>query len=788
MLKNYLVVALRALKRQRGYTALNVIGLSAGLACAVLILLFAQHELSYDQFHNHADRTYRVYQERPGAAGSDVWQTTSPAVASTLASSSPQVEAVTTVGAVYKPVLSVGDRYFTDAGLYADASFFDVLTFPLLDGDPATALAEPGGLVLTESFARKVFGDADPMGQTLSFRGERTHTVTGLMADVPDASHAQFEYVLPILADPFYVEGLGNPPWRNNGWFTYAVLGEVASPARVEDQMGTVINRALAEAGADDQTTFRLHPLTDIHLRPAGGGGALAQVHLFLGIGVLVLLLACVNYTNLAVAQSFSRRREVGVRRAIGAQRGQLVTQFLGESLVTAAIAGVVAVGLAYAVRPVFEDLVGEEIALDPTNPLFLFGLLGLVVVVGLAAGLYPALVAAAQRPSQALRGSHAPASQGRLQKGLIVFQYAVSVALVAGGLTVLNQVRFMQEADLGYDREHVLVVEVDDEAVGQRFDALRADLARDPSVLAVAYSRHLPTYVGSQQEASGWEGSQGQTLPTLTTSISGDFLETHGVDVIAGRGFAGAASDTLGTPVALLTESAASAMGWAPEEAIGQPFDFTDDAGRRTIVGVVRDIHAGSIQNPLAPLILTPERHPTGFLSAKVRPGDLPATLAHVKRVVSRYSVFPADVQFMDDEFDQLYQDEAQLGKVIGFFTALALVIAALGLFGLAAHAATRRRKEVGVRKVLGASVGRLVALLTRDMVVLVGVAFLVGAPVAYVAAGWWLDGFVYRADPGPAVFLAAGGLALGVALLAVSYHTIRAATADPVRALRAH
>ncbi len=789
MLKNYLMTALRTLAHQKGYAALNVAGLAVGLACFALIALFVRDELAYDRFHEKADRTYRVIQRRVTTTGPTHWSVTSPALATMIRDRYPEVVATTTVGTTYKPMLRRGDRFYEDDGILTDAAFFDVFTFPLLQGDPKTALADPGGIVLTETMARTLFGDADPMGQTLLYRDEGPHTVTGVMADVPETSHLTFQYILPIASDEFYREGLGKPVWNNNGWYTYAVLAEGASAAPVEAGLKAFVDANMADQPAEDRTTFLFQPLTEIHLRPPVGmhsDGDLGQVRLFMGIGLLILLLACVNYTNLAVAQSLRRRHEVGVRQALGAHRWQLIAQFLGESLLTTFLAGLVALGLAYLLRPVLESLVERPIALDVGGTVLVPGLLALVVVVGILAGFYPALVATSQRPVQTLRGE----TGGRrgplwIQRALIVGQYAASIALVAGGLVVLHQIRFMQNQDLGYDRDHVLTIQADDEAISQSFPAIRDALLQDPRVVAVGYSKHLPTNVGNFQEMSGWEGSGDERLQTMTTSVDYDVLDVHGIDVVAGRGFS-PETDALGAPVALVNETVVRTLGWTPEEAVGQTFEFSDGEGTRTIVGVIGDIHVNSIRSPLEPLVLTLDRNPTGYISAKVRPDDLPGTIAMAERVIAAHSSYPFVYAFMDDQFDKLYAQEARLGDTIRFFALLAFLVASLGLFGLTAYAAARRAKEVSIRKVLGASVGRLVLLLTRDTVLLVVLSFTVGAPLAYVAASRWLQAFTYHIEPGAGLFLVAGGSALAAALLAVSLHVVRAATVDPVHALR--
>ena len=797
MLKNYFIIALRNLLKQKLYSFLNIGGLAVGLACFILILLFVQHELSYDRFHEKGDQIYRVVQERPTSTGLIYWAETSPALANALLEEFPEVIMVTTVGQTDNPLLTLGDDHYQEEGILADARFFDIFTFPLLRGNPKEALVETNSIVLTETLAHKIFGDEDPMGQTLLYQNGEAHIVTGIIADVPETSHLQFSYILPAQSHVWYRNGLDKPIWYNNGWYTYVVLSEGAEAGHVEEKLRALIEVGLADWRPEDRMKFMFQPLADIHLHSGQmstfsfeKSGDIKYVYLFSFIGFVILLLACINYTNLAIARSIKRAREVGLRKVIGAAKGQLISQFLGESVFMAFLALMLALVVAPLLLPFFGHLLERPLAMDYLdNGLLLPGLLLLVLLVGLLSGSYPAFFMVSLRPVQALAGKQ----QGRIshfwvQRWLIVGQYAVSIILVVGSMVVHEQMQFMRNQELGYDREHILTIQANDPALSQKYSSLRNAWLRDSRVVEVSYSAFLPTDVDHTQGMFGWEGSsEGELLSTTHISVDYDFLNVYGIELVAGRGFSRTfGTDTLGAPIALINEATAHVLGWAPEEALGKQFGYTDGRGRRTIIGVIKDFHFNSIHSALGPLVLTLDRNPTGYISAKVRPEDLPGTIALFERTVKQFSPYPFAYQFLDDSFDQLYKREARLGEMFGFFTILALLIASLGLFGMAAFTAEQRTKEIGIRKVLGASVAGVVALLSKDFIRMVLVAVVIASPVAWYAMDRWLQDFVYHIHMQWWMFALAGALALLISLLTISFQSIKAALTNPVESLR--
>lgn len=795
MIRNYFKIAWRNIRRSPGYSLINIFGLATGLACFILILLFVQHEFSYDGFHKKADRIYRVVQKRPTPDGANYWAVTSPAMAGTLLREFPEVVAATAVMETFNPLLSLGDQHFREQGILADTAFLSIFTFPLLEGNPKTALKDPAGIVLTRSLAQKIFGEKNPIGRTLLYRGQNPHVVTGIMPDVPETTHLRFNYILPIQSDEYYRNCVTKEAWFNNGLYTYAVLAKGATAQQAEGKMSAYIERNLADWRKENRMTFLFQPLEDIHLKSGQlitfdfeKSGSFRYVCIFLAIGFLVLLLACINYMNLAVARSVRRTREIGLRKVIGAWRHQLIGQFLGESMIMSLMAMILALGFVHLLLPFFSQLVERPIGLDYFgNPVLLPGLLTLTILVGLLSGSYPAILITSLRPIRALSGKEGKfTGRFRIQRVLIVGQYAVSMVLVLGSFVIARQMQFVQSRELGYNRENILTIQINDPALGKRYASIREELLQDPQIVGMSYSNFLPTNVERNQNLFDWEGSEGRLLPSHTVGIDYDFLKVYGIDLVAGRGFSREfGTDTLGAPLALINEATVKALGWTPEEAVGKDFGYSDGRGRRTIIGVVKDFHYNSVHNALGPLVLTLDKESTGYISARVRPENLPQTIACFKDAVGEASPYPFEYQFLDSKFDQLYKADARLGGMVRFFTVLAFLIASLGLFGLAAYAAGQRIKEISVRKVLGASVTGVVALLSKDFIRLILISIVIATPVSWYALNRWLEDFVYRIEIRWWMFVVTGLLAVTIALFTVGLQSVRAALTNPAENL---
>ncbi|GAB5519395.1 MAG: ABC transporter permease [Rhodothermales bacterium] len=797
MLKSYWTIAWRNLQRHKGYALVNVVGLTLGLICFLLMAVFVQHELRYDRFHEDGDSIFRIVQQRPTSSGFQYWTATSPALANALVENYPEVERSSTVGEVYTPLLSYGQAHYTDAGIYADERFLSLFSFEVLQGDAETALQDPGSIVLTQSMAQKLFGDANPMGQVLTFQNEGLHTVTGVVADPITTSHLSFAYILPAMNHRWYVSGVDRSIIYNNGWYTYVKLQDGVPGRQLEEKFNADLQELLVEWAPENRMTFFAQPLHDIHLHwpqyqtmSFETSGNIRYVYFFVLLAVIVLGLACINYANLAVARSLGRGREVGMRKVSGASRSQILWQFINESVVMAALALSMALLLLPFVLPLMGELLGRSLSFaDLDLRIVAVLLVGLPLLIGGLAGVYPAVLMMATRPMDALTGRlNRARRQLGLQEVLVVAQYATSVVLVMGSVVVYQQLQFVQDQDLGYDREQIVAVRANDVAIGEQFKSIRERWLQNPYIEGVSYSKFVPTRIGNMQGIVGWEGGpEDGRVSAQTTSADHDFMDVYGMDIIAGRGFSQAfATDTLGAPGVIINETAAADIGWTPEEALGKTFFLTDGQGQRTVIGVMADVHVNSVHNDLQPFVLTLDQYPTGYLSVKVRSEQMRETLAMLEETIQAVTPYPVEYQFMDDHFAQLYAQEQQAGQLVGVFTILALVIASMGLFGLAAYHTRRRTKEIGVRKVLGASTHTLIALLSADFLKLVLVAFVIAVPVSYIAVQQWLDAFTYRIDLGLGLFLGVGAVVLLVALATVSSHTLKTATADPVDSLR--
>ena len=781
MLTNYFKIAYRNLKRHKGYAFINVAGLAVGMACCVLIGRYVADERSYDRFHENADRTYRLTV--------DGYASVQPPAAPALEQDYPGlVEHAVRFWPIKAPatVRSEGRAFAERRISFADPDVFDVFSYPMRAGNPDEALAAPWTIVLTASMAQKYFSDANALGKTLQFWGQDVE-VTGVIADVPANTHYPFDALVSMASlESLFGEMMANWTWTD--FYTYVLLQEGTSAGQLDAALlpfyGRHTDAPLPPPG--------LQALTDIHLysdlqKEVTPGGNTAYLYLLVMIALLVLMVAGVNFMNLATARSLGRAKEVGMRKALGARRPQLVGQFLGEAVLLSLAALLVALLLAELALPLFNSVAGKNLSLGyGESGLVVLALIGLALVVGLGAGIYPAFFLSRFHPATVLKGKTPRASGLTLRKELVVFQFAVSIGLVAGAIVVQQQRAYLQSKNLGFDQERVVVTEAGN--YGPFVEALR----RQPGVASVAATREVP-------------GQRFQTLPIRTEAMPADsaldvrvmgvdygLIETMGIQIVEGRPFS-LEQGTDGQQAFLVNEAAARVLGTDVSGRLAL-YNFAEDGAtfevvkEGDVVGVTEDFNYASLHGSVEPLVIhLVTGEDVGQVAVRLRPGDVRAGLAQVEAAWQATNPGdPFDYFFLDSYLEAQYRAEEQLSQVFGGFTALALLIAAFGLFALAAFTATQRTKEIGVRKVLGASVFGLVALLSKDFAKLVLIAFVIAVPMAYLAMQQWLADFAYRIDLGVGVFLLAGGLALAVALAAVSYHAIRVARADPVESLR--
>ena len=780
MLANYLKVAWRNLVRHKGYSFINIFGLAVGLGSCLMILLWVRDERSYDRFHANAPDIYRVIVQlaAPGG-GSESIAVLPPNLGPALKAEFPEIRQAARHLYVGQQIVAYGEkRFYEDNVSLVDSEFLQMFSFPLRRGAAKSALADPRSIVLTETAAARYFGPADPMGKILRLNNRRDCIVTGILADIPPQSHLTFDILLPFLA----AEEFGYPAqsWERFSDETYVLVESQADIRRLNQKIAGRLHQPLQNAG----TTLRLQLLADIHLHSAhvGEGAARGDIRivvLFSLLALFVLAMAVINYLNLATAQGSTRGKEISLRKVTGARRGEIAGQFLGESYLQTALAMLAALVLVVIGLPSFNSLSGKNISLDsflaPSTGLFL---LGFFLLTGLLAGLYPAWYLSRLQPAVVLKGNFALSTGGsRLRKLLVVFQFCLTMILIIGSVSIRRQLDFLRTQRLGFNQERVLMVPLRGDLVG-RLAPLKVELLRNPSVLRAAAASDPVMMFGSVVSIEEWEGKKpGDQMDCAIASCDEDFLATHGIQLTQGRFFSNAAPGSQADKI-VVNETAVRALGF--EQPIGKHLD------QREIIGVVKDFHARSLHSPIGPtaLIYNPDRFAYLFIKLKSANG---AVLESLTRAWNRLAPdYPFEFSFLDQRIDRLYRADQRLGGVVHVFTLLALLIANLGLLGLASHLIARRRKEIGVRKVLGARMSQILLTLSRELIQGVAWAALVACPLAFFALDHWLRGFAYRTSPGVGVFAFSIALTFGIAWLTISYLAIRAARANPVECLR--
>ncbi|MEM6326853.1 MAG: ABC transporter permease [Bacteroidota bacterium] len=796
MLLSDLRLALRQFISQPGYSALSVIGLATGLACCVLIALFVLDELSFDTTHPEGDRLYRVEQDWQSGPGGDLQRVAAiqAPTADRIFPEVPGLEAVVRVTSADSPVVTAGDlRFKEDRFLYAEPAFFDLFDVDLVAGD-AAELARPQTLVLSEPTAAVVFGEADPIGREIEIRTDprvpaETFEVIGVMREMPRALHLRGDIVASF-ASIYRAEA--DPVWFQTA-STYVRLGEDVDPQTTAASLTEAVAR---QSAREEQTAFEaethLVPVTDIHLRSTAANeitpqGDIRYVWLFSAIALVILLIAGINYMNLATARGARRAREVGVRKAIGAGKGQLVRQFLSESFVVTALSLVLALLLVAVALPWFGTWMSRPMALPLGAPGFWAALVGVVVVLSLGAGGYPALVLSTVRPVSSLSGTARMTSRTLVRKVLVVGQFAATVVLIACTLGILRQLHFVQNTRLGFDPEQTLVIEAG-AALSSSGEAFRQAAEQIDGVEQVSLAFSAPGLTSGVRffpasEVEGQDGTEAGLIIFEWFKADAAFAEVLNLQLAAGRSFSWDRPSDIGRSV-ILNEAAVRNLGW--DDPIGKTMGTGE--GQVEVVGVVEDFHVADMRTEIGPLLIEYDPEARDYAMMKLRSADLAGTLAEVEALWATVAPdYLFDSFFLDDHFAAMYRAERLVGQMFLAFSLLAVLVACLGLFGLAMLAAEQRTKEIGIRKVLGASVTSLVGLLSRESAALVSIAFLIGAPMAYLFLRDWLSVFVYRAELSAGLFLVSGALTLLIALATVSTHALRAATADPIRALRA-
>ena len=788
MFQHYFKISSRNLLRQKLYSFLNIGGLAVGLTCFLLIFLFVQHEFSYDNYYENSDNIYRIVQRQRGNLylGSEFYAVTPSPLAKVLKEEYPEVAEATAIQDLMG-LLSVEEDYFEEYGIWADKHFFDVFPTSFLEGDPATAFDHTNSIILTQTLAEKIFGNKDPMGEAIIFNNRDAYLVTGIIPDIPQNVSLKFGYILNIDQNKDYLR----QTWMNNSYYTFFTLSPQADVEALQEKMPALVKKYRV---FDDPYPFEdeyfIYSLSEMHLQShinfdIGLKGDTKYIYLFSAIAFIVLLLACINYINLAVARSIKRVREVGMRKVIGAHRIQLIEQFLGEAILIAFLAVLLAVGLTHLLLPLFGHLVERPIVLNYLDEIWLIpGLLLLIFIVGLISGSYPAFFMSALKPVNVLKGKVEKRMLGAgIQHMLIVGQYAVAMVLIASSLLIFQQLRYIQNKDLGYEKDYIITVRIRDNVLREKQETIKETWQSNPQIVSVSVSNHLPTYIRSSTIINDEEGgSPDDDLAIYQTRIDENYIDVYGMELMAGRNFSKDFSSDAKSGF-ILNETAAKALGWTPEEAIGKEFSYD---GRATVIGVVKDFHMHSMHLEIQPLMMSRNTEFMNYFSVKVHPENLSETIAYLENSLKEFSPYPCEYQFIDESFDQMYKADVRMGETFGFFTLIAILIASLGLFGLAAFSAEQRTKEMGIRKVLGASVQQITGILVQKFLILVAIAFLVAIPIAWYVMSTWLQNFAYSVEIEGWIFVLTFVLALLIATLTLSYQAIKTALINPINSLR--
>ncbi len=788
MLKNYLKIALRNLLRHKAYSAINISGLAIGMASSILILLWVQNELSYDRFHKNARQIYRITVNASGFLAA-----VNPAgMPAGIQAEMPQIKNTVRLSHLSSDLFEFGNKKFNEKRVfYVDSTFLQVFSFPLVKGDPATALQRSDGVLITEAMAKKYFGNQEAMGKILKKDNQYLLTVTGILADIPSNSHLQFDCIMPISSIARSVDDLKNSVWDNFDFYTYVQLDKsfVPSPsslAKLEQRMNQIYKKHVSEA--EFKASFQLQPLTSIYLHSnlqvdLPGNGNIQYVNIFFIVAIFILVVACINFMNLATARSARRAKEVGLRKVVGALRGQLIGQFLGESLLISFLALLLAMALVWLFLPAFNALAQKDLAIHLLDGKLLLSLLGITLATGLISGSYPALFLSGFQPVKVLKGSLRSLGGNLLfRNGLVITQFVVSIVLLIGTVVVYNQLKFIRSRNLGFDKDNLLYMEMTGDMYNKQ-QALRAELGQDPLTNNYTVISQLPLNLTSGTASVSWPGKDPHSqiiIPSMDVSES--FIDVFQMKILAGRGFSTLFKADSNNFV--INETAVRAMGMTIGNAVGKPLTFQNTKG--TIIGVVKDFNFKPIQQAIEPLVLAINKY-GGNIVVRTQPGRTEATIKAMERISHELNpAYPFSYSFLDQDLANLYKGEQQMGSIFNLFAILAIFISSLGLYGLSAFMAQQRTKEIGVRKVLGASVFNIVYLLSTGFTRLILIAMVIAIPLAWLSINSWLAGFAYHIHIDWVIFAVMSGVALIIAWLTVSYESLKAAFSNPVKSLR--
>jgi putative ABC transport system permease protein len=794
MFRNYIVVAIRTLFRQKGYSLLNILGLAIGMAACLLITSFVREDIMWDSFHKNSDNIYRVSQVQSfgGIEPQHVAYTAFP-VGPAMEADLPEVVSATRFHRGNQQVFSIDDtRILQDDIAYVDPSFLKIFSYPLLVGDAETVLDQPNSVLMKEEVAKKYFGDENPIGQMIQINDEFEAVVTGLLDEFPARSHLNFDVIFPMDARLQHYPDERRENWGNNSMATYVLVSGIESVTEYKTKM----NEFFAKNRDMENVEFYLEPFSDIHLNSGHikyqineNRSSMKSVYTVSIIASFLLIIAVINYMNLATARSIRRAREVGMRKVVGANRANIIFQFLGESMILTTISMILAVVTAKLIEPYFGELAGREVIFNPLDGSFgTFSIIAITLFTGIVSGLYPAFILSSFKPISVLKGRFESKSSGTwMRRGLVVFQFVTSITFIIGISVVLRQMHYAQYKDLGYDKEHVLGLYTADEGFWDRWDDHKVRFENIPGVTSVSASGRIPVWGGGQTSVT-IDGFDDEWLMSYYLCDE-DQQETMGMEMALGRFFSKdfptdvATFDSTNQGALVLNEAAVRKLGW--ENPLGKEISMWSTT--IPVIGVVKDFHFAPLTEEIEPMMFVNSHYDRGFFSLRVSTDDIPALVENVEAVWGE--IMPgidSNHFFLNEIFEQLYTEELRLSTLLKIFSGLTIFIACLGLVGLASYATQRRTKEISVRKVLGASVPQILTLVSKEFAILVVVANLVAWPIAYYLMNMWLENFAYKLSIAWWIFPLAGIAAFVIALISTAWQAWRAALTNPSQALR--
>lgn len=798
MIKNYLKIALRNLWKNKLFSFINIVGLAVGVTCCILIYLYVQNELNYDKFNDKGNRIYRIISYVHGENKDDIFAPTSPRTAQEIKDGFPEVSKIVRFNFVNNPVQYKDKKFYEAKILFADSTLFDIFTFPLLKGDPQKALIEPYSIVLTQSIAKKYFGNEDPMGKIVKFADTLNVMVTGVMKDIPLNSHIMFDCVISrrTMLDihkgtPDWIEG-HEGSWFNCDSYAYMLVKDPIDP----DAFAKKVNIYLDKRTLEDKKNFgmwmnaKVQPLLDIHLNshldhefPGSVNSDVKYVYIFSATALLILLIACCNFINLSTARSINRSKEIGLRKVIGANRSQLISQFLGESTVFTILASILSFALLLLAIPLFNSFIGTTLKLNGT---IFWIYLGIICCVGFLAGLYPSLLMSSFEPIRSLKGkvTHGIADI-IFRKGLVVFQFSIAIVLIIGTTLILKQLNFIQDRNIGLNKDQVLTIPLKGGGKAKS-EVFLKELKRNPKVInASLNSFSFKGVADITLLPEGFAENELTSCPVI--SVDEEFLKTMQIQLVEGRDFSKEFATDINEAF-IVNEAAVKEFRWkTPKNAIGKKVDWAFGKSGK-IIGVVKDFNFSSLRENIKPMLIHIWPQWLGTVTVRLKTDQLNSTVTQIESTWKNvYGVdVPFKYAFMQEDFDALYKSETNMRSVLTAFTFLSVLVACLGLFGLAAFTIKQRFREIGIRKVLGSSVSGIVQLLSKDFLKLVIISIAIAVPVGWYAMHKWLEDFAYKTDIGIMVFVIAGSLALLIAFVTVAAQAVKAAIANPVKSIR--